>query len=111
MKSSEKCFLEIFNSINHIKKEIDYGESKLKSIISWSKSHNFDGIDYYLEGNIKIEDDIYLYYFLSNKRSYISLIKNEIEDINKLQYSLLLYIKDLFNTYSIDTFLNKLVNT
>lgn len=111
MKTSEYCFLEICNSITHIKKDIDNGESKFKSIISWNKSQHFDGIDYYLDGTVKITDDINLYYFLSNKRSYISLINNEMENINKLQYYLLMYVNDLFNKYSIDNFLHKLVNS
>lgn len=111
MKSSEKCFLEILNSIDSLKKEKDNGESKYKSIISWSKCRNFNGIDYYLEGTIDIGEDIYMYYFLSNKRSSIYLIKEHIEnDINKLQYNLLVYVEYLFKTYSLDTFINNLVN-
>lgn len=111
MKSSEKCFLEILNSIHTVKKEKDRGESKYRSIISWSKCRNFNGIDYYLEGNIDIEEDISMYYFLSNKRSGIYLIKENIEnDINKLQYNLLVYVECLFKTYSLDTFINNLVN-
>lgn len=120
MKSSENCFREIINSVHNLKKEKDNGDSKYKSIISWSKCRNFKGVDYYLEGTIKIDDkgigddekSISMYYFLSNKRSCLYLIKEDIEpDINKLQYYLLLYTEALFKTYSIDIFINNLVNT
>ncbi len=113
MKKIELCFLEIINSLNTLKKEKDIGESKLKSVFSWCKSRNFNGIDYMLEGSINIDENLYLYYFFSNKRSYIAFIPEmDIEDnINKFQYHLLIFIESLFKIYSIDIFINNLVNT
>lgn len=113
MKKIELCFLEIINSLNRIKKEKDTGESKLKSVFSWCKSRNFNGIDYMLEDSINIDEDICLYYFFSNKRSYLALTseKDIQDDINKLQYHLLIFTEFLFKTYSIDVFINNLVNT
>lgn len=113
MKSSENCFLEILNSMDSLKKEKDMGEYKLKSVFAWSKCRNFNGIDYILEGSINIDKNINLYYFFSNKRSYIALIPemdNE-DNINKFQYHLLIFTEFLFKTYSIDRFINNLVNT
>jgi hypothetical protein len=113
MKKIELCFLEIINSLSNIKKEKDNNESKFKSVFSWSKCRNFTGIDYMLEGYITLEERIYLYYFFSNKRSYIALTseKDIQDDINKLQYNLVIYTEYLFKKYSIDIFINNLVNT
>lgn len=105
MKSIEECFLEIINSVNNIKKEEDKGDSKINSKWVWSKCRNFSGMKYTLEGSITLNNCIDLYYFFSNKRSCLSLIKNETNiDI------LSLYVEYLFKTYSIDMFLNNLIN-
>lgn len=113
MKNSEYCFLEIINSLTNLKKEKDDGRPMLRSVINWSKCRNFNGLDYIHDGYIKVEDGISLYYFFSNKRSALSLIQetnNDELDINYLQYNLLLYTECLFKSYSIDTFLNNLIN-
>jgi hypothetical protein len=112
MKSSENCFLEILNSIDNLKRIKDEGSSLVKSVITWSKCRNFKGIDYCFDGYINIDKDIQLYYFFSNQRSHISLVTDNIEDnINNLQYNLLLYTEYLFKSYSIDMFINNLINT
>jgi hypothetical protein len=112
MKSSEKCFLEILHSTNNIKKEKDKGLSQCKSTFTWCKLKNFKGTDYYLEGMISINNDITMHYFFSNKRSCISLIskvnKTKLDDINRI---LVLYSEYFFKIYSIDVFINNLVNT
>lgn len=112
MKTSEECFIEIIQSIENLKKVEDNNESKLKSIISWSKCRNYPGTHYIFEGNIILETDITLHYFFSNKRSCIYLTQDNANDldINKLQYNLLLFTEYMFQTYSIDLFINKLVN-
>lgn len=112
MKQAELCFLEIINSLNNIKKEKDIGESKLKSVFSWCKSRNFTGIDYMLEGSINIDENIELYYFFSNKRSCIAFIHgmDTEDDINRIQYHLFIFTEFLFKKYSIDVFINNLVN-
>jgi len=111
MKSVERCFLEIINSIRDSKKEKDQGKSLYKTLNSWSKCRNFKGIDYYLEGKIMLDTDIFLWYFFSNKRSCLYIInENDEYNINLHPY-IMLYVEFLFNTYSIDTFINNLLNT
>jgi hypothetical protein len=111
MKTPEECFVEITKLIKNIKKVEDDNESKLKSFISWSKCRNYNGIAYTFEGSIDIDTNVTLHYFFSNKRSCIYLIQNTVDiDINKLQYNLLLFTEYMFGKYSIDLFINRLVN-
>lgn len=111
MKTPEECFVEIIQSIKSIKKVEDNNESKLKSVISWSKCRSYSGNPYTLEGIINIDTNITLHYFFSNKRSCIYLLQDNVDiDINKLQYNLLLFTEYMFGKYSIDLFINRLVN-
>ena len=97
--------------------------------MSWSKNKNFTGNIYVFEGCVRIDTEYYLHYFLSNKRSYISINKDtqdthdtqdkdnqkqdkkdkEKETYDNLQI-LSLYVDKFFKKYNIDEFINNIMN-
>lgn len=106
-KSPELCFLEIANEVLRRKnKRVDNGERVESSSITYSKMKNQD-TTYVYEGNVPITGDITLCYYLSHKRSCISLQlqkENSVIDNKMLQIHLLRYVQTLFCYHRIDAF-------
>jgi hypothetical protein len=115
MKIAEECFLEICNKIYQNNDIICENNDNI-SIINYCKLHNYEN-NYLYKGNIIIEENIEgnivkMCYEFSNKKSYICILHDNLEekDILKYEYHLLNYIDKLFNKYKIDAFINSLNN-
>lgn len=105
------CLLEIIQRIQESTNSgQDIGKSVMTSPICYSKLRNFSG-EYEYEGLLDVSSGTQLHYYFSNKRSYISLDKNnpmcEV-DVVKLQYYLLRYVQVLIYDHKIDAFVHGL---
>lgn len=116
MKSPENCFAEI---VDQVRKTINEGEylveddgEYITSSICFSKIESIES-NFVFEGFVDLESsDARLHYFFSNKRSYISIDKNNMSDVEvaKFQYCLLILIDKLFVSYKIDCFVYGLIS-
>lgn len=112
MKWPEHCFLEILDFVKENRNNtVDHGESVATSVISYSKLEEVEGRMYVYNGYINLERDVWLHFYFSHKRSYISIDKETSfteDDIARYQYFMLLYGEALFAKYSIDNFISNL---
>lgn len=114
MKSAEECFLEIVEYVKCNKHEClikkDNNERIITSSILYSDTKSFDG-EYVAEGYIEYSVDSELHFYFSNKRSYISIDKRGMSDLDvaRFQYTLLLLTAKLFGKYNIDHFINSIL--
>lgn len=112
MKWPEYCFLEILDFVKGNRNTMeDNGESIATSVINYSKLDNMEGKMYVYNGYINLEGDVWLHFFFSHKRSYISIDKETSfteDEVARYQYYMLLYCEALFGKYSIDSFISKL---
>ena len=118
MKSAEECFIEIVEFVKDKKKEClkrkDNNERIITSSILFCDRKFFDG-EYVAEGFIEYSidsSDVFLHFYFSNKRSYISIDKRGMTDmdVTRFQYNLLLLTAKLFGKYNIDHFVNNLLS-
>jgi hypothetical protein len=111
--SPYKCFLDIIQQIQESTHSgQDTGKSVMTSPICYSKLRNFSG-EYEYQGLLDVSSGTQLHYYFSNKRSYISMDKNETlceVDDAKLQYFLLRYVQVLICDHKIDAFIHGLQN-
>lgn len=112
MKWPENCFLEILDFVVKNKNNTaDHGNPIATSVISYSKRNNAEGRVYTYNGFIQLEGDVWMHFFFSHKRSYVSIYKETSfteDDIARYQYFILLYGEALFQKYNIDTFISNL---
>jgi len=114
MKRAEDCFIEIVEFVKHKKHEClkrkDNNERIITSSILYCDRTSFDG-EYVAEGLIEYASDVSLHFYFSNKRSYISIDKKSMTemDVARFQYTLLLLTAKLFGKYNIDHFVYSLL--
>jgi hypothetical protein len=110
MKSAEECFLEIVEFVNRNKdtclEKEDKGEKIITSSILYCDSKSFDR-NYVVNGYISYATETNLHFYFSNKRSYLSVDKQRMSDLDvaRFQYTLLLLTAKLFGKYNIDYFI------
>lgn len=109
----ERCFIDIINYVQGRidAKNADYDENVYTSLVSYSKMRNFGGV-YGHGGAVKVGEKVWLRFYFSNRRSYISVDCKERDDtdynMTKSQYLVLRYAQKLFGDYNIDSFINGL---
>lgn len=117
LKSPENCFFEIISYIKNNNVHMKDDNSFInKNVMNYSKLRNYSDKDYVYTNEIKLDEKYNLFFYFSNKRSYISinlnneyLLENFIEIYEKnyifIQYILLIYSEKLFKKYNIDEFI------
>jgi hypothetical protein len=115
-KSAEQCFLEILEQVRRTnghpqKDELECLDTTCR--FSYSKLRNFSSV-YKFEGRVDLANNTYMTYFFSDRRSHIGLystISSSSTSTYLTQDTLDYYKTLLFDNYSIDVFINNLIQT